>query len=573
MPVKLIMFAFAWTATSAFSQNSVLEKRVTLVYENQKTDVVLRLLERESGARFAYNAEMFGDSLKSGIFEAQTLQVILENLLGQSFAYRVKGNYIIIKSTKEIAVKNEKFIYTISGYISDRHTGEMIPFASVFDSATLQSTLSNEQGFYQLSVEQKPEQAFKVGVSKENYRDTYILIKPVENRNMTVALNKLENPAEIPADTGKANLDKNAFLKAITNAKQRVQSANLKQNFNNNWQVSLLPFIGTNGNMSGTITNRYSFNILGGYAGGVKGLELGGIFNIDRDTSSGVQIAGVYNLTAGPFSGFQSSGVMNNHFSNFQGIQNAGVTNTCSGDFQGIQLAGVVNFARRNMTGIQAAGVMNYSENFKGMQISGLINTTGRASGSQIAGLVNTARVVDGIQIGFINVTDTVRGMQLGFLSFSKTGVHQVEYAYNDVLQHNATFRTGSKTLYNILTAGYHPYANEAFAAGYGLGSKVSLGKKSSLNFELTGTAFYLGLWDDIHSLYRFSLHHETVLFKSISLVIGPDFNFYYNNGLGAPLTGYKNPISYINPLYTHSFNNNRSGLFWVGFHVGIGLN
>lgn len=554
---------------------SILSQKITVSFTNIKTDEALRLIEKSTGIHFAYNADIFNnDSSISAAFDNIELHAVLDYIIGKNYAYREKGKYIIIKSTSEIQSKNEKYIYTISGYIRDSNTGETLAFASIYDSATLNATLSNESGFYSLNIEKKPQEIAQIGISKENYRDTFVMIKPADSRILSVELNKIQNPNEaVGADSGKQNLDNNPVVNLLTNAKLRLQSLNLKKGFRRSSQISFLPYLGTNGALSGSITNDYSLNILGGYSGGVRKLELGGIFNIDRDTSSGAQFAGVYNLTAGPFKGAQFAGVLNNHFSQFGGAQFAGVANTCSGTFSGIQGAGVVNFSKKELKGTQVAGLVNYANIVHGAQISGFINTASKVRGTQIAGFVNTAKTVKGTQIGFINVADTVKGVQLGFLSFCKSGVHQVEFSYTDVLRYNATFRTGSKHFYNILQLGYHPMENEAISAGYGVGSKLKISKLSSLNFELTGHAFYLGLWDDINSLYRFSIHHEFVLLKTISIVAGPDFNFYYSNGLGSPLPGYKDPISYINPIYNINFNNGRSGKAWIGFHLGIGLN
>lgn len=572
---KLIFLSLLIFSVYLAHAQSSLNKKMSIAFQNVKTEEALRIIEKNAEIHFAYNADIFSnDSLISAAFDNIELQFILEQLLGKEYAYREKGNYIIIKSTREIATKNEKFVYTISGYIRDSKTGETLSFASIYDSASLKATLTNESGFYSLNIEKMPQEISQIGISKENYKDTFILIKPADTRILSIALDKLaDSTATIAQDSGKKNLDKYSLVNALTNAKQRLQSLNLTKNFKRGWQVSFLPYLGTNGTLSGSITNSYSFNVLGGYSGGFRALEVGGIFNIDRDTSSGAQFAGVYNLTAGPFHGAQFSGVLNNHFSNFQGGQFAGVANTCSGKFEGFQAAGVINFSRKELNGIQAAGVLNYANRVKGTQLAGVINTTSSIEGIQIAGLVNTAKTVKGMQLGFINIADTVKGIQLGFLSFCKTGVHQVEYSYTDALPHNATFRTGSRHFYNIISLGYSPQSQEAYAVGYGVGSKRKLSKVSALNFELTGTALYLGLWNDINSLYRLSIHHEWVLFKTISLVAGPDFNFYYSNGLGSPLPGYKSQISYIKPIRSFDLNAGRQGFFWVGFHLGIGLN
>lgn len=575
--MKRFFLHFILTVGVVFSNpcmaQSKLDKPISISFQQQKIENILKKIEVVADIRFTYNSDIFQqDTVISGAFSNTALHEVLDQILGKKFAYREKGNYIIIKSVQEIQQSQEKFIYTISGYVRDAETGESIPFASIYDSATLTATLSNELGFYTLNLEQKTGENHTIGISKAAYQDTLIMVAPLDNKVLAVQLEKLKDTAPL-ADTGVQNLDENVVVKTLTNAKLRIQAMNLHQDFRKGWQVSFLPYLGSNGAMSGSITNKYSLNILGGYAGGFHGMEIGGLFNIDRDSSSGAQFAGIYNLTAGPYRGAQFSGILNNHFSNFSGAQFAGITNTCSGNFQGFQAAGILNFSKSQLTGTQAAGILNYARNVKGSQISGMINTAEKVQGVQIGGLVNTVRHIKGMQIGFINIADTVEGLQLGFLSFCKNGIHQVEYAYSDVLQHNATFRTGSKRLYNILSIGYHRYPNEAFSAGYGLGTKLKLSKVSSLNLELAGQALYLGLLEDIHSVFRASAYHELVLFKTISLIAGPDINFYYSNGLGAPLPGYKSPISYIKPLHSFNFNNNRSAALWVGFHLGIGLN
>ena len=41
-----------------------------------------------------------------------------------------------------------------------------------------------------------------------------------------------------------------------------------------NWQVSLLPYIGTNRQLSGNVVNKYSYNIFAGYSMGVRVMEV-----------------------------------------------------------------------------------------------------------------------------------------------------------------------------------------------------------------------------------------------------------------------------------------------------------
>lgn len=571
-----LLFLCLFSLKMSAQNTSLLSRKITVEFHNTNIESALRLIGREAKVRFAYNAEMFSpDSLVSASFNETELGVVLDDLLGTNFAYREKGNYIIIKSTKEIIAKNEKFVYTITGYVQDANTGEKIPFASIYDSATLSSTLTDANGFYHLDLEQAPGETKNIGISKAQYKDTFILIKPLDNKLLIVNLNKIHDSlTTVPAkDSGKVQLEKNAFVKALTSLRQKMQTKNVQRSFYRPAQVSFLPYLGTNGAMSGQIRNGFSLNIFGGYNGGFTALEMGSLFNIDRDTCTGAQFAGLYNLTAGPYKGAQFAGLVNNHFSHFTGAQFAGLANTCSRGFEGFQAAGLLNINRKSLNGVQAAGLINYSDTIKGAQLSGFINSAGYVKGTQISGFLNVARKIHGTQISFINVADSVDGVQLGFLSFCRNGVHQMEFSYNDAMAYNATFRTGSSALYNIIGASYHPWPNEAFGFTYGLGSRRKLGKKNYMHLNLTGTSFYLGNWNDIPSLYRFSLLYEMRLFKQISIMAGPDINFYYTNGISTQASGYKNPISYIQPMHTFYFNNGRQGQAWVGFHVGLALN
>lgn len=574
--INLSLITVLFFATINLKAQSILSKKIDVSFSHLPIEKALKVLEQQSGVSFAYNTEIFsGDSTYSANYTQTELITILDGTLGKKYAYREKGKYVIIKSTGEIIAKNEKFIYTISGYIHDAQTGEIIPFASIYDSATLRSTLSDANGFYEIKVEQNPTEVRNIGISKQNYRDTVIIIKPIDTRSLSIQLKKIEDTVKIKnvQDSGKIFLDKNALVKTLTSYKQRMQNSNIQSTLTRGWQVSFLPYLGTHGTMSGKVSNHVSLNILGGYNGGFRGAEFGGIFNIDRDTCTGAQFGGVYNLTAGPFTGGQFGGVANTHFNKFKGGQFAGVMNTTSGGFEGFQAAGVFNANRKNLKGVQAGGVINYSDSIEGAQIAGVINAAGYVKGTQISGVLNTARKVYGSQIGFLNLADSVTGVQIGFLSFSRTGVHQLEFYTNEACRYNVAIRTGSPKFYNILGASYNTFPKRAYGVTYGIGSRFKFNRKNYLHLNASSTAFYVGQWDDIPSLYKFSLLYEFRIFKQIGVIAGPTANLYYRNNMFGAGSGYKDPISNIGPLYSFNFNNGRTGDAWLGFHIGIALN
>jgi hypothetical protein len=62
------------------------------------------------------------------------------------------------------------------------------------------------------------------------------------------------------------------------------------------FQISFLPFIGTNLTLSPFATNDYSYNIIADYTGNVRKLEIGGAVNIVRQTMTVVQLSGGLNI-------------------------------------------------------------------------------------------------------------------------------------------------------------------------------------------------------------------------------------------------------------------------------------
>lgn len=122
------------------------------------------------------------------------------------------------------------------------------------------------------------------------------------------------------------------------------------------------------------------------------------------------------------------------------------------------KLAGFTNIAKSEIEGIQAIGFFNYAKSLKGMQI------------------------------GFLNVTDSIeKGMMIGFLSFAKNGCHKWQLESNEVSQLDLAFKTGSNSFCNIISAGTTVKDESLYwNFGYGIGSQVYFNKSEGLNIYLS---------------------------------------------------------------------------------------
>lgn len=342
-----------------------------------------------------------------------------------------------------------------------------------------------------------------------------------------------------------------------------------------NFQLSLLPMLGTEG--TSVLHHRYhmSVNLFAGITGGIEGLEMGGFMNLTNGTVEGLQLAGFGNIVNGPLRGAQGAGFMNivngpakglmgSGFLNVvrgghEGVMGAGFLNVSADAASGVSGAGFMNITRGSFKGVTGSGFMNVTEggfegiagtgfmnvvgsdaqglmgagfanivsgNMKGPQIAGFMNVSGNLEGIQVSGFLNIAQKVKGTQIGFINICDTIEGVPVGFLSIvRKGGLRQFELGASDALFLNAAFRIGVDRFYNIFSMGYHPQSNSEFwGYGYGIGTQKWLSETASMGFEVQQTNLVKNWsWSEFEQnyLYEFRLLAALNLNSSLQLFAG----------------------------------------------------
>ncbi|MDN3205260.1 hypothetical protein [Algoriphagus sediminis] len=339
-------------------------------------------------------------------------------------------------------------------------------------------------------------------------------------------------------------------------------------------QISLVPFLGTNGVNSGATINDYSFNILGGFSAGTNKLEMAGLFNINRSDVKYAQFAGVFNQVNGKMEGAQFAGVINSTLGSVNGFQAAGVTNFTTGAVEGAQLAGVLNFTTRSVKGFQGAGVMNFAVgSVEGTQLSGVSNfAIGDVKGAQVSGVLNFARKVDGAQVALFNYSDSISGVPVGLLSIVRSGYHTLELSTNEVMPLNLSWRTGVRPFYNILIAGIRPEIDEkvTWSFGYGIGTAPRLGKKTYLNIEATTEQVTKGELFAVNLINKFYLGFEYQITPKIAVFGGPTLNYRVFE------TNYENHpalFAYGDPKiqYERTYDNGKiGGQLWYGMRAGV---
>ncbi len=621
--LTLLLFTLLFSnVLCAQSKTPLLEKTISIKLNNIKTDAALNLIGEKGGFTFSYNPLIIDINRTVNFnFSNKTIREILQQLFNGKIEGKVKGNHIILSKSKIPAPQSKKNeVFKVSGYIESSN-GNKIPWASIYNKSSMSSTVTDEYGFYSIEL---PKELVDLSlyISKKEYEDTLIMLTDNSIRFLNVTLQKVN------ADTTSANNTEQLFKDAestwhsfFMKPEDYANQENIKDTIYRKSQVSVIPFVGTNGRLSGNTINDYSLNIFGGYSLGNRKLELGGFFNVNKGdvgkcqiagfvnaaggnvkgfqaagfvnavngNTENCQIAGFVNANGGDVKGFQAAGFVNAVNGNFNGCQMAGFVNAVNGNagkcqmagfvnanrrkFDGLQMAGFVNTNLDTATGVQIAGFVNYvHRKFTGTQVAGFVNVTiGEMKGSQI-GTVNYADRITGAQVGFFNYTNSCTGIPVGFISFVKDGYHKIEISADELFYTNLAFRTGVNEFHNILTAGIRPSSNSLlWNFGYGVGSSIPLGKKVNLDIDITGSQIVEDdNIDKMNLLTKGYIGADVKLTKKMSLAFGGTVNAQITD---ADYVLYPDIFTNMKPhvFYTSSLDGERLNMkMWIGGKIGL---
>ncbi len=427
----IILLIFANTS-EVFAQTNYLKKKITYSVSETKLDKLLNDIEKLGGFMFSYNSQII-DINRNISLDAnnETVKSILDQIFEKQLQYKSIGNHIILTKKnfdKKTVKKNKDISYTITGYIIDNESGEHIISATVYDLQANYSAITNPSGFFKLEIPADNE--FRsINFSKRGYQDTIIIIRPNEINQINIELQAIEKVTIGKVKPKEANITSAYEINNIklVNIVVPIDARTNAYNMNHlvqfrPFQVSFIPYVGNHLTSSGLYTNKLSLNALVGYSGGVDGIEVGGILNMNRGRVRWLQIGGIGNIVGGNIEGIQVGGIFNTCKNGVSGIQVGGIFNHNEGAVNGMQISGIFNDSRDSISGIQLAGIANYhSGNIVGAQVSGIFNyTKGDINGAQLSGISNYCdNNISGIQISSIanNCRGNIDGIQAAYIS------------------------------------------------------------------------------------------------------------------------------------------------------------
>lgn len=572
-----IGFLFSYSTYSQ-PKDTWLDKRINITLSDERLDESLKKIAQAAGFTFSYNASLLERDKKINYqFQNKTIREILDTIFDGSMQYKQRGKYIILTKASR-PTSTSKDVKLLSGYVIDEGTGKRLQNVSVYDPATLASTVTDSSGYFQLEIKKPSGEDIRLAINKRDYADTLVVVSSSTSGFLDIPLRINKEKINKVMDSVTSKL-KRAWFKTKEATRQAINMENISDTIYRRAQFSFLPFIGSNGKLSGNVINDYSLNVHGGYSLGVRKLEIGSMFNLIRGDLGGVQFAGLFNgvfgknrgvqfaglanVTGDSSLGPQVAGLVNSNFTSAKGLQLAGLANYTEGSshgwmFSGLSnftlgeqkgphvaglfnfvthdtgpahLAGLFNFTAGSHHGIQVAGLFNYAdEQVRGAQLAGLFNVSPKyIKGIQVAPF-NFAKRVEGAQIGVVNISKSIRGVPLGLISIVGDGYHKIEISADEVFYTNIAFRTGVRQFYNILTAGANPATFDQdttlWTFGYGIGTAPKISDGLSLNFDITSNQVVYGnKIEAINLLNKFYAGVDIRLAKNLSITTGITLN------------------------------------------------
>lgn len=601
----ILLLGVCGTFTRSYAQSTtpILESKMSIRVSNQRMEEVLRQIAAKGNFNFSYSPDAIDVQSRVSINATnQSVREILNVLFDGTVQFKERRRYIILQKAPPAKEKEPTSFY-LNGYILDELTGQKLPDVSIYEPITLASTVSNQFGYYKITLPDLPD-PLRLEVRKADYTGRTIQINSRKNAYYSITLvpdtlrpipspeprwttrhDSLRPRVEIPVIVVSRQPDapdtiiplrrverqskplseslqyiRDGLIYAFSSARQLIHTNNITDTLYRPFQASILPFVGTNHQLSGNVINDISINLIAGYSLGVNALEIGLGLNVVRLDVYGVQAAGLANAVGRDASGVQLAGGLNLVIDNVDGVQAAGGFNVNGRDFDGGQFSGMGNIVGRDVSGIQ---------------LSSGVNVAGRTLyGWQLAGILNYAHHVDrGHQLGLINLADSTNTVPFGYFSYVKfKGYRRLEFTTDEFNYGSIAFKTGVKKFYNIFSLGTNGFVKgkPIGSVGYGIGTARTLGGRWMLNADLifSRVAIQNKFWRQPQADHlRFVMAFERKLTIRLALTVGPTVNF-----LRSPYRGLMDSAAGgTTPLWIGGKPGaTQSNYGWIGFQAGI---
>ena len=194
--------------------------KISISHKKSPLKEILSDISSQTGFLFVYSSQLVDDQVLLDIkIRNKKLTTVMSQISGMlDFSYIFSDKHIILKPRKKVVSTNDHFKpsaknATISGYIHDATTHEILIGATISTGNGLKGTLTNSYGFYSLTLEKGE---YTIAYSYLGYQREYINIDLKENTIVDKDLKQIDEQIEAIAVT--ADKNSNNIKEALHNS-------------------------------------------------------------------------------------------------------------------------------------------------------------------------------------------------------------------------------------------------------------------------------------------------------------------------------------------------------------------
>ncbi|MFT4168778.1 MAG: TonB-dependent receptor [Dysgonomonas sp.] len=199
MRTSCLLITLMFATGFIFGQSPKDKMSLTITDQSNLKEIV-KEIERKSKYSFIYNESISLKSPVTILAKDQPLDQVLGLIFkNQPITFKFEKSHILLFKS-EVSSKDLKK-YTISGYIRDDTSGETMIGANIYDEITGSGAISNEYGFYSLTI---PQGNAHLRFSYIGYETEWKEVKLVNTSQINIALKANEQLKEVTVYADKA---------------------------------------------------------------------------------------------------------------------------------------------------------------------------------------------------------------------------------------------------------------------------------------------------------------------------------------------------------------------------------
>ncbi len=187
---KLVLIAL-FLAANAVVHSQNLDRKISISADNKPLGDVITEIGVKGNLLFSYSSQAIPVQKKVSVkAKDEAVRSILDRVLNPlGIQYFLSENQVILKPVRKsvttASVSEQKPKYTLSGYVKDKATGEILIGANVYDKTSWQGTTTNGYGFYSLTL---PEGHYNLAFSLIGYSLVVQQVELKENIKLSATM-------------------------------------------------------------------------------------------------------------------------------------------------------------------------------------------------------------------------------------------------------------------------------------------------------------------------------------------------------------------------------------------------